>query len=282
MYGQFFGEFLLQRRVVTRAQLDEGLRLQEERNKPLGVMAMDFGMLSAADVVTILEEQQTSEEPFGRIAVRRGLLTENALQRLLAQQAEEHLFLGQGLVERGFLTHSDVEELLKEFQRQSVEDGRTLQRLLRERKQGDLLARMALPIQRCLSRVLSGAVKIEDVLTEWKGPALAKRIAVLLSRERDGVWECTVHLPRPAILPFVYCLLQRETWSERFIDEALARFGRMLAYAVAAELNRAGFPVATQEVLVRGPGIPEPESTILRLNSGIGPLFVGLSTPVQS
>jgi hypothetical protein len=279
MFGQFFGEFLLQRRAVTRLQLDAALRYQKERNKPVGLMAMDFGLLNGAQVSTVLEEQLVTGEQFGRIAVSLGLLTEESLHRLLVQQAEDHLLIGEALVEMEHLHLNELEDLLKEFRLQNAEEVRRISRLLEAQPQAELLALMALEVQRCLGRVLSGQVKIEDILPDWKGPALAKSIVNSLSRPEGNPIECTVHLPKAVVLPFVYCLLQRETWSERFIDEALARFGRSVGYAVSAALTRAGTPTITDGQQVRGLNTPDPAAVVFRLISGIGPFFLSLSIP---
>jgi hypothetical protein len=279
MFGQFFGEFLLQRRAVTRLQLDAALRYQKERNKPVGLMAMDFGLLNGAQVSAVMEEQLVTGEQFGRIAVMSGLLTEESLHLLLAQQAEDHLLIGEALVEMEHLHLNDLEELLKEFRRQNVEEVRRIRRLLEAQPQAELLALMAMEVQRCLGRVLSGKVKIEDILPDWRGPALVKSIVVRLSCGGGTPIECTVHLSRTVVLPFVYCLLQKETWSERFIDEALSRFGRSVGYAVSAAMARAGTPAVTEGPQVRGLNTPDPAAVVFRLISGIGPFFLSLSIP---
>jgi hypothetical protein len=282
MYGQFFGEFLLQKKRVTRLQLEGALRIQQERNKPIGVMAMDFGLLSASQVGAILEEQLVTDEPFGRIAVRLGALSEESLRTLLSQQSEEHLLIGQALTGTECLSLGELEVLLDEFRRQNAQEERRIRDRLEDHPGGRLLVQLAVPVQRRLSRAIAGMVKVEDVLSEWKGPALAKTIAISLSRQDGSLIECGLHLPGAVVLPFVYCLLQRETWSKRFIDEALVQFGRSLAYAVSAELARAGSLAATEEVHVQGPDTPGPASLILRLHSGIGPLIFSFRVRAQS
>jgi hypothetical protein len=282
MFGQFFGEFLLQRGAVTRLQLDGALRLQKEGNKTVGLMAMDFGLRSAAQVSSILAEQLVSGEQFGRIAVSSGLLTEESLQLLLAQQAEEHLLIGETLVEMDALQLSDLEKLLEDFHRQNAEEEQRILRLLEAHSQAGLFGRIVLEVQRCLGRALSGKVKVEDILLEWKGPALARSIMIRLSSAEGKPIECSINFPQAVVLPFVYCLLQRETWSERFIDEALVRFGRSVGYAVSAAMVRAGAPMVAEEPHVRGPGSPGPASIVFRLTTGIGPFFLSLNIPERA
>jgi hypothetical protein len=282
MYGQFFGEFLLQKGIVTRLQLDEGLRLQQERNRPLGLMAIDFGLLSTEQVVRILEEQLISDEPFGQVAVRLGLLSEESLRMLLSQQAEEHLLIGQALIAKGYVRMEEIERLLVEFRRRSAQEEHSFRLLLEERPHGELLLITTPPIHRCLCRVVSGMVKVDELLTAWKEPSPSRTILIRLSREQGGCIDLGVHIPRMVLLPFVYCLLQRETWSDRIIDEALVSFGRSLAYAVSAGLSRAGIPATTEGVHVQGASEPVQEAVVLRMNSGIGPVYLSFSAAEQS
>jgi hypothetical protein len=276
MFGQFFGEFLLQRGAVGRMNLDAAVRLQKERNKPIGLMAMDFGLLTSDQVASILDEQRATDEQFGQIAVRLGLLDPTSLTMLLSHQAEDHLFIGQALVEKGCLRLEELELLLDEFRRYAALEAGRIRRVVESHPGGEVLVACVAPVQRCLSRTLSGAVKVDDALVEWNGLEPAKTISVSLSLGGGGKLAIGLLLSRTAVPRFVYCLLQKETRSERLIGESLSGFGNSLAYAVAADLTRAGEPALAEEVLVGGRGLPDSEAVVLQLASGIGPLFLSL------
>jgi hypothetical protein len=137
------------------------------------------------------------------------------------------------------------------------------------------------PVLRCLSRTLSGAVKVEDALVKWNGVQPARTISVSLSFGRGGKLAIGLLLSRTAVPRFVYCLLQKETRSERIIGESLSGFGNAVAYAVAAELTRAGEPATAEDVQVEGNGQPDSEAVVLQVASGIGPLFLSLCSQGQ-
>jgi hypothetical protein len=276
MFGQFFGEFLLQRGAVGRMNLDAAIRLQKERNRPIGLMAMDFGLLTSEQVASVLEEQRATDEQFGQIAIRRGLLDYKSLAMLLSHQAGDHLFIGQALVEKGCLRLEELEFLLDEFRRHAALEAGRIRRVVESLPRGEVLVACVAPVLRCLSRTLSGAVRVDDALVEWNGFEPARTISVSLSFGRGGRLALGLLLSRTALPRFVYCLLQKETRSERIIGESLSGFGSALAYAVAAELTRAGEPASAEDVLVEGNGLPDSEAVVLQLASGIGPLFLSL------
>jgi CheY-specific phosphatase CheX len=101
---KFFGQFLLGREVVTRKQLVEAVKLQDERNLPLGAYAVRKRYLGEADCTALNQGQRKEDRLFGELAVKRGLLTPAQVQELLALQTQEHIRIGQALVVLGYLT----------------------------------------------------------------------------------------------------------------------------------------------------------------------------------
>lgn len=51
------GELLIERRLITREQLEEALRLQKDNGKPLGQNLVELGYISEEDVVNCLSIQ---------------------------------------------------------------------------------------------------------------------------------------------------------------------------------------------------------------------------------
>ena len=112
---QFFGEFLIDRWVITRGQLIEALELQDYRNLKFGEVAMQKKYLSEEQVKRINEEQKRQDIQFADLAVALGELNEAQAREILTLQKNNHLFLGESLLELGHVTEDILERELSIF-----------------------------------------------------------------------------------------------------------------------------------------------------------------------
>jgi CheY-specific phosphatase CheX len=117
---QFFGEFLLDRWVITRGQLLEALELQEYRNLKFGVLAVQKGYLGQEQVEAINEAQRGTDRRFGDLAVERGFLTDEQSREIITLQKNSYLFLGEALLELGHLTEDVLERELAIFREEQA------------------------------------------------------------------------------------------------------------------------------------------------------------------
>ncbi len=115
MSVKFFGQFLLERGVVSREELLEALAIQDTRNLRLGDYALRRGYLSEAQSEQINRTQLTEDKRFGEIAVEKGILDEAQVQELLTLQQNDYLMLGEALLEVGKLERATLERELKTF-----------------------------------------------------------------------------------------------------------------------------------------------------------------------
>lgn len=116
MYTQFFGNFLLNNKVVNPDQL---LELMEEQNRShikVGTLAMHAGYMTADEVDSIIIMQTHEDKMFGELAVEMGYLTAGQLESLVGKQIPDYLVLGQLLVEKGYCTTAEFENLLLKYQ----------------------------------------------------------------------------------------------------------------------------------------------------------------------
>jgi CheY-specific phosphatase CheX len=119
--ARFFGQYLLEKGILSRQQLLDALAKQRSKVEKLGELAVRKGYLKPEDVERIHREQQKTDLFFGQLAVKMGLLTEEQVNELLNIQRSNHVFLGEVLVELGYLTKAQVEEELKKFQHEEEE-----------------------------------------------------------------------------------------------------------------------------------------------------------------
>ncbi len=112
----FFGEFLIDRSVITSGQLLEALELQEHRNIKFGGLAVQKGFLSPEQVEQINIQQRHQDLHFGDLAVEMGLMTKEQARMVLTQQKNNHLFLGESLLELGYLTEDILQRELEFYE----------------------------------------------------------------------------------------------------------------------------------------------------------------------
>ncbi len=115
MHTQFFGNFLLNKGVITPEQLIEALKVQANTHKKLGTLAIHSGFMSASEVEDVYITQTHFDKLFGELAVNLGYLTEGQVDNLLTTQLPDYMLLGQILIDQGILTHVDLENLITEY-----------------------------------------------------------------------------------------------------------------------------------------------------------------------
>jgi CheY-specific phosphatase CheX len=112
---KFFGQFLLERGVVSREALLRAISLQESRNLRLGDYAIRRGYLTEPQSEQINQAQLTADKRFGELAVEMGLLTSAQVDELLTLQQNDYILLGEALLEEDILARPVLERELKAF-----------------------------------------------------------------------------------------------------------------------------------------------------------------------
>lgn len=115
MFTQFFGNYLLNKGLVSASQLSEALSVQKQTRLKLGVLAINAGYMTPAQVEEVHAEQQRRDKRMGDIAVEMGYLTEAQVDELLSAQGTAHLQLGQALVDAGAMTNASFAEALSNY-----------------------------------------------------------------------------------------------------------------------------------------------------------------------
>ena len=116
MYTQFFGNFLLEKNLITKEQLLKALESQKGQRLRLGTLAIHSGLLTAAEVNHIHGVQTHENKRFGELAMELGYLTSVQIDKLLSAQTPSYLQLCQALVDLNYLSAEDFESAMEEYQ----------------------------------------------------------------------------------------------------------------------------------------------------------------------
>ncbi len=115
MAVKFFGQFLVEKKVISRMDLLRAIELQEKTNLRFGDMVIEMGLMTNQQADRIHRAQRREDIQFGDMAVKMGLLSSDQVQHVLNKQRSEHLYIGEALVRLNSLTKQQLDCYLNEF-----------------------------------------------------------------------------------------------------------------------------------------------------------------------
>jgi CheY-specific phosphatase CheX len=113
---KFFGQFLIEKGVITSADLQRALILQEQKNLKIGELALKLGLLTQADIIRAHNSQLSKDMKLGDILLEMGILGQEQLSDLLVRQKNSHLYIGEALVLAEAISSIELERQLEAFQ----------------------------------------------------------------------------------------------------------------------------------------------------------------------
>jgi hypothetical protein len=117
MFNQYFGNYLLNKGLLSPDSLADALSRERSVRPKLGVLAIDAGLMTAAQVEEVHQLQHSMDKRFGEIALERRYLHAAQLEELLAAQQTKRLSLSQAIVDSGYLSLAELETALENYKR---------------------------------------------------------------------------------------------------------------------------------------------------------------------
>lgn len=115
MFSQFFGNYLLNQKLVTPEQLADGIQDVQKIHKKIGELAARYGYLTEEQVEQIHIMQTTKDKRFGELVIECGYMNEAELEKLLALQHSDYELLCKVLIDKKILTKADCAHALNDF-----------------------------------------------------------------------------------------------------------------------------------------------------------------------
>jgi len=115
MAGKFFGQFILEKGIISQESLLKAITLQESSNLKFGEMAKSMGLLSDKDIDRVHDAQKKEDIQFGDMSVNLGILTTSQLNEILTKQKNSHLYIGEALIKVGAIQPAELVKYLEEF-----------------------------------------------------------------------------------------------------------------------------------------------------------------------
>lgn len=187
MAAKFFGQYLLEKGVITSQQLLRALDVQRTSNPALGELAVDAGMLTAAQAQVINEKQRREDKRFGDLAQAMGLLTPDEVLQLLETQRTRRKLFGEILVEEGFIGRAQLEAELREHSGERDEALRSLDGVLAGHTHGRRVANAISACNKLFPRLLRTQSQFSAVLDAASAPACDATVVVRVHTDRPLV-----------------------------------------------------------------------------------------------
>ena len=119
MFTQLLGSYLLNNNYINVTQLTDAIEYQKDIHVKLGVLAVNYGFMTAKDIETVHNIQKTRDKKFGEIAIEMGFLDNEKLENLLNTQKSDFLLLGQALIEKKYMTLEQFETAINNYKNEN-------------------------------------------------------------------------------------------------------------------------------------------------------------------
>lgn len=117
MESQSFGQYLLERKVISPNQLLRAFDFQEQASPRFCEAAIALGLLTETEKDQLLTLQQQKTLRVGEVAVQMGLLSGVQVDMVLRYQKSSHLLLGEALVATNCMPRADLTVHLNDFKK---------------------------------------------------------------------------------------------------------------------------------------------------------------------
>lgn len=116
MLTQFFGNYLVDKNVITSDQLLLALRHKHENNKTVAAMAVSSGYMTEEEVEDVKNMQQVKDIDFTALALELNYLTNSQAEELEKAHHFGYLLLARSIVELGFCTMEKMSNEIADYE----------------------------------------------------------------------------------------------------------------------------------------------------------------------
>lgn len=255
MAVKFFGQFLLEKGVVSSEILLQAVKLQESVNLKFGEVALAAKLIAPADVERIHNAQRAKDLKFGDMAVKLGILSDEQVSQVLTLQKKSHLYIGEALVKVGGLADDDLPRYLDEFkidQAPYVTDKIAIPPGFPHPEIWEMLADLT---YKMLTRIAGVQCRLGECRSAGRLPAHAMVAAMDL--QGDAVGRCLFAVSPGTREKIARAILKEESVageSEEILDDTVMEFLNIVCGNVAAKAAQRGKAIDILPPLTFHPG----------------------------
>ena len=117
MFGQYFGNYLMEKNKISQSQLEIILEQQKNSRAKLGLIAVAEKLLTTKQADDVNELQKQMDRRFGDIAIEKGYLLTEEVNYLLNLQGNPYLKFIQVLADKNLMTMDEIEACLESYKK---------------------------------------------------------------------------------------------------------------------------------------------------------------------
>ena len=274
MKSRLFGQFLLERGLITKDMLLDAMTYQKDIHAPLFALAVEHDYLTRDQLKLLDQANVKSDRPFLEIALKERMLTLSQVDALRRIQSEKWVFFGEALVERGHLTPARLHELFEAYRKERTA-GEDMKDVSMESVQEQTLVSSLLKVTiDIFIHYTRQIVQVESVTQTDVPPDDA---AYVFSQRifGDKNFDYLLALPEPLTLRIASHLLQQEaTQVDQLVLDAVSEFVNIVVGNGCAKLSMSNWKVKAEppQVLPRQmlSGLIKPGSVVVKMKTTKG------------
>lgn len=116
MINRLFGNYLVEKKVLSQTQLDDLLPVQKDFKAEVETIAVINKVISAAVAQELLGRIDRNSEHFGEAAIDAEYLTDEKLDEILTYQSNAFMKFVQSMIDKHFMDLGQINHFLDEFQ----------------------------------------------------------------------------------------------------------------------------------------------------------------------
>lgn len=116
MINRLFGNYLVEKQILSQNQLDDLLPVQKEMKAKVETIAVINKVLTSTAAQELLGQIDENKEHFGEAAIEAGYLSDEKLDEILTYQSNSFMKFVQSLLDQGAFGLEQINSFLDEFQ----------------------------------------------------------------------------------------------------------------------------------------------------------------------
>lgn len=238
---KFFGQWLLERGVISSDQLLQAVEMQKEKNLRFGDYARANGYLKDEDVQQLQEEQMHADMRIGELAVTMGMLTKEQVDEILTKQENDHILLGESLMRCGFISWVVLQKEIDAFLEDQKEYSPGAVVVPKGARDADLVRATVDLTQKILRRVAQLESKVGPALV-LSGEPEQNFAMVSLSLSGAVEYDYILSAPRKMAVAVASGLMDAEASGETddMLIDSMKEFANIACGSVTARLAKQG------------------------------------------
>jgi YesN/AraC family two-component response regulator len=237
----FFGEYLLEKHVITKDQLIKAVQYQKNVNMSLEQVCVRKGFLTDRAVARVhaVQKKDLDKDP-AQIMLDEGFLTKDRLQEVLDEQKKTRVFIGEAMVKTGALTSAVLDRELNSYKADESREGAAVTAGLEKAKNQIIVKSFIDYTIKIMQRVMGEMSKVQACIPSTK-EFMPQDYTVFQEARGDFDIGFLLNLPENLVLQIAATMYTKDvSIVNDEVQDAVKEFLNIIVGNSCAKLSSAG------------------------------------------